>query len=403
MAAVLAPATVGLLAVSAGPAAALAPCALGLLDHVVPCDNAVEALTWLTSAEGLGLAAGGALAGDARRPGRLGFGVVAEEDARSRRARFLKELAARDLYAWFGIPPDADAEAIRVAAEAKRRELSATPMPQNRRAVEKAFCDQGEKALLRPDIRREYDALLRATQAPARVTSASRGVAEREERLRAARERIEHFDDDDARMAPGAAMFLADENARASLESERAAAAAVDDAAAALAGARRARVEGATTRGLALAERAHALRVTAGTLNTLGAARRDIGDLAGSEAALRESVAMLSTVRENAPGWIALSATLRARGDLAGAEQAAMKVIEEDDESPYGWRALAMLLTDRGETVRAGDAWERSAGLGLDVPGALAGLQVLRKDALARNDLLGAANIEDRVARIRRG
>ena len=41
--------------------------------------------------------------------------------------------------------------------------------------------------------------------------------------------------------------------------------------------------------------------------------------------------------------------------------------------------------------------------LGLDVPGALAGLQVLRKDGLARNDQLGAANIDDRIARIRRG
>jgi len=42
-------------------------------------------------------------------------------------------------------------------------------------------------------------------------------------------------------------------------------------------------------------------------------------------------------------------------------------------------------------------------GLGLDVPGALAGLQVLRKDCLARNDQLGAADIDDRIARIRRG
>ena len=132
-------------------------------------------------------------------------------------------------------------------------------------------------------------------------------------------------------------------------------------------------------------------------------ARRDAGDLAGSEEALRASVRMLSTVRENAPGWVALAATLRARGDLDGAEQAALRVIEEDEENAYAWRALALVLTDRGETIRAGDAWERSAGFGLDVPGVLAGLEVLRKDALARNDLLGAANIEDRIARIRRG
>ena len=36
---------------------------LELLDVVVPGRNAIEALTWLTSAEGLGLAAGAAVAG----------------------------------------------------------------------------------------------------------------------------------------------------------------------------------------------------------------------------------------------------------------------------------------------------------------------------------------------------
>lgn len=329
---------------------------------------------------------------------------MADDDPRARRARFLKELAARDLYAWFGIPADADADAVRAAAERKRRELAGTPMPQNKRAIEKAFCDQGEKALLRPDVRREYDALLSAARNPRRaVTSAERGVAEREARLQAARDRIEHHSDDDARMAPGAAMFLGDEDVEVQLAAERRAASTLTDFASTLAAARQARVEGAAVRALALAERARSLRETAGSLTTLGAARRDVGDLAGSEEVLRRSVAMLSTVRENAPGWIALSATLRARGDLDGAEQAAMRVIEEDDEDPHGWHALAMVLTDRGETIRAGDAWERMAGFGLDVPAALAGLQVLRKDSLARNDLLGAANIEDRVARIRRG
>ncbi len=329
---------------------------------------------------------------------------MADDDARKRRERFLRELAARDLYAWFGIAQDAGPDAIRAAAQVKREEISHTPMPQHTRSIEKAFCDQGEKALLRPDVRREYDALLHAAASPVRsVTSQQRAVAEREERLKAARDRIEHYGDDDARMAAGPAMFFSSPEARAELEAERVAAATVADPAAALRAARRARVEGAAARGLALAERAHALRVTAGSLNTLGGARRDVGDLAGSESALRESVAMLPTVRENAPGWIALSATLRARGDLDGAEQAAMKIIEDDEDDPYGWRALAFVLTDRGEALRAGDAWERSASLGLDVPGVLAGLQVLRKDCLARNDQLGAANIEDRIARIRRG
>ena len=329
---------------------------------------------------------------------------MAAEDAKSRRDRFLRELASRDLYAWFGIPENAEAEAISAAAEAKRREIAGTPMPQNKRAIEKAFCDQGEKALLRPDVRREYDALLHASRSPARAANAaSRAISEREERLRVARDRIEHYGDDDARMAPGDVMFLGGAEARATLEEERAAAAGVSDFATALRDARRARVEGHSLQALAMAERAHALKVTAGSLNTLGAARRDVGDIAGSEKALRESVAMLPTVRENAPGWIALSATLRARGDLDGAEQAALRVIEEEDEDPYGWRALAYVLTDKGETLRAGDAWERTAGHGLDVPGALAGLQVLRKDSLARNDQLGAANIEDRIFRIRRG
>ena len=71
-----------------------------------------------------------------------------------------------------------DAAAISAAAEAKRREIAGTPMPQNKRAIEKAFCDQGEKALLRPDIRREYDALLHAARSPARAaTAASRAVS----------------------------------------------------------------------------------------------------------------------------------------------------------------------------------------------------------------------------------
>ncbi len=329
---------------------------------------------------------------------------MADEDARARRARFLKELAARDLYAWFGIAPDADDETVRAAAEAKRSELAHTPMPQHNRSIERAFCDQGEKALLRPAIRREYDALLRAGRSPVRPrTSAERGVAEREARLRAARERIEHHTADDARMAPGAAMFLGGEDVEVELAAERRAASTATDFAQTLAGARQARVAGAAVKALALAEKAHSLRETAGSLTTLGGARRDVGDLAGSEEALRRSVALLPTVRENAPGWIALSATLRARGDLDGAEQAAMKVIEEDEDDPHGWHALAFVLTDRGETVRAGDAWERMAKLGLDVPAVLAGLQVLRKDSLARNDQLGAANIEDRVARIRRG
>jgi tetratricopeptide (TPR) repeat protein len=327
---------------------------------------------------------------------------VAADDRAQRRARFLRELAARDLYEWFGIPPDAGDDAIREAAERKRRELASTPMAQRARQIERAFCDQGEKVLLRPDYRRDYDALLRASRTP-ESTGQSRAVAEREARLRAARERIERYGDDDARMAPGAATMLAAPDARERLEAERVAAAAVDDPAEALAAARRARVEGESLRALAFAERANALAATPRALTTLAGARRDVGDLAGSEAAAREGLRLLPTVRENAPGWTALGATLRARGELDAAADAAGRLIEEDEEDPHGWRVMALVDADRGETLRAGEAWERSARLGLDVPGALAGLEVLRRDSLARNDSLAAADIESRIARIRRG
>ncbi len=328
---------------------------------------------------------------------------MAVDDRAQRRARFLRELAARDLYEWFGIPPDAGDDAVRDAAERKRRELASTPMPQRTRTIERAYCDQGEKALLRPDVRREYDALLRQARTP-RATSQSRAAAEREARLTAARERIERYGDDDARMSPGAATLLAAPDARARLDAERAAASRVADAGEALATARQARIEGAALRALAFAERARELTPAAPrALTTLAGARRDIGDLAGSEEAAREGLKALPTARENAPGWAALGATLRARGELDAADDAAGRLIEEDEEDPHGWRVMALVASDRGDTLRAGEAWERSARLGLDVPGALAGLEVLRRDSLARNDSLGAADIESRIARIRRG
>ena len=215
-------------------------------------------------------------------------------------------------------------------------------MPQNNRSMERAFCDQGEKALLRPEIRREYDALLKASRRPGR-TSAERGVAEREARLREARERVEHHSADDARMAPGDAMFLAIGGGRGRAR-------------------RRATAPprpGPTPRDASRRPRAPASRAppSAGSpspsrpapcaprrgLNTLGGARRDVGDLAGSEAALRESVALLPTVRENAPGWIALVGHAprprRPRRRRAGRAE----VIEEDEEDAYGWRALAFV------------------------------------------------------------
>ena len=164
-----------------------------------------------------------AMAGAGRRvdprssPGRSVPGMV-DDDRSRRRERFMRELASRDLYEWFGIPPDAGDDAIREAAERKRRELSTTPMPQKKRSMERAFCDQGEKALLRPDVRREYDSLLKGGSAvgTGAERAAARNVAEREARLTAARERIQHYGADDARMAPGAATLLASPDVRTS-------------------------------------------------------------------------------------------------------------------------------------------------------------------------------------------
>jgi tetratricopeptide (TPR) repeat protein len=329
------------------------------------------------------------------------------DDPAAKRARFIRELATRDLYAWFGIPRDADADQIREAAERRRRAISGTPMPQRQRSIERAFCDQGEKALLRPDIRRDYDALLDRGSAKAGTTgalaAANKAVQEREARLRAARERIQHYGPDDTRMVAGSATLLASDEAQEELAGHYRAAAAVKDSREALSAAREARARGQVLRGLAFAERAHAIAVTPATLNTLGAARRDTGDLAGSEQALRASVKALPTVRENAPGWTALAATLRARGELVEADAIARKIVDEEEEDAHGWRILAMVAGDREDVDTALKAWEKTAELGLDVPGVLAALDALRKDRLARGDARGAAEVEMRMARLRLG
>lgn len=326
-----------------------------------------------------------------------------DDEKRARRAAFLRQLATRDLYAWLGIPRDAGDDAIREAAERMRKTLSSTPMPQKRRATERAFCDQGERALLRPPLRREYDALLGSAAKPSAVVARTldRNRAEREARLTAARQRLEHYGADDARMAPGRASLLVEEGAEERMAAAYRAAARITDAAPALRAARRARVEGDPIVALTHAERAHRLGPTAGALNTLGAARRDVGDLEGSEHVLRESLRLLSTVRENAPGWVALAATLRAAGKLAEATHAAETVLGEEEDDAHAWRALAMIAADQGDAAKAGEAWERSARLGLDVPGALQGLQDLRKDLLARGDRTGVAGVELRISRLR--
>lgn len=327
------------------------------------------------------------------------------DDPKERRAQFLRQLATRDLYAWFGIPRTAGAEEISAAAERMRERLKTTPMPQAKRANERAFCDQGEKALLRPDIRKQYDALLGGSQRrrPVEVgdPAARRAAQAREERLAAARRMVQHYDRDDVLMTPGVAVTLATPHFQAQLEEERAAAGRHTDADHALRAARAARTEADPIRAIALAERAHELAPSAGTLRTLGAAYRDAGDLDRSTTLLRECVRILPGLRENAPGWAALAATLTAAGVLDEADAAALRLVRDDEEDPYGWRALAIVSAARGDVARAAESWERTARLGLDVPGALQGLQDLRRDCLARGDRTTAVDLEGRIARLR--
>jgi len=275
-------------------------------------------------------------------------------------------------------------------------------MPQSRRATERAFCDQGEKALLRPDIRQAYDALLGGQQ-PARAVDAAAGRAarERDARLKEARERIQHYDRDDAIMTPGQPISLGHPGTEAQLADERVGAGRIADAAAALKASRQARFEGAPLRALALAERAHGLAPSAGSLRTLGATHRDLGDLQQSESLLREGIRLLPGLRENTPGWVALTATLVASGALDEANAEALRLVNEDEEDPHAWRVLAIVSAARGDAPRAAEAWERSARLGLDLPGALSGLQALRKDCLARGDRAAAVGLEARIARLR--
>lgn len=323
-------------------------------------------------------------------------------DLKARRAEFLRQLATRDLYEWFGISRAASDDEIREAAERVRVKLKGTPMPQAKRASERAFCDQGEKALLRPDIRRDYDALLEPRrQTVSADTSARRVADERHARLKAARDRVQHYERDDGHMLPGLTVSLAAAATRTELADERAAAARITDAAAALTAARVARAEGAPLRALGLAERAHELAPTAGTLRTLGAAHRDLGAVSEAVAFHRRGVEELPTLRDNSPGWAALCASLLAAGELAEAERIALNLVNDDDEEPHGWRLLALVSAAQADTARAAEAFERSARLGLDTAGALDGLQSLRKESLARGDRTAAADLESRIARLR--
>lgn len=330
---------------------------------------------------------------------------MSTEEQKERRAQFLRQMATRDLYAWLGIDRTASPEEISAAAERMREKLKTTPMPQAKRANERAFCDQGEKVLLRPDIRRQYDALLGGAKrrAPVEVGDvASRKAAQlREERLAEARARVQHYDRDDVIMSPGVPLPLGTPAVQDRLDEERDATARHTDAATALRAARAARVEADPLRAIALAERAHALGASAGTLRTLGAAHRDLADLVESTNLLRESVRILPGLRENAPGWAALSATLTAAGEVDEAEAIALRLVRDDEEDAYGWRVLALSSAARGDVARSAEAWERTARLGLDVPGALQGLQDLRRDCLARGDRTTAVDLEGRLARLR--
>lgn len=324
------------------------------------------------------------------------------DDTNARRTQFLRQLATRDLYAWFGIPRSATDDEIRQAAERMRVSLKSTPMPQAKRTTERAFCDQGEKALLRPDIRRDYDAMLEPARRTIATDKATRRLTdEREARLTAARDRVLHYQRDDALMFPGLTVSLAADATQEELASENKKAAGIADAATALAAARAARLESAPLRALALAQRAHNLAPSADTLRTLGAAHRDLGDVTEAVALHRRSVEQLPALRDNTPGWAALCASLLAAGQLAEAETIALELVNDDDEEPHGWRLLALVSAAKDDVARAAEAFERSAKLGLDQTGALDGLQALRKESLARGDRATAVDLEGRITRLR--
>lgn len=324
------------------------------------------------------------------------------DDPQARRTQFLRQLATRDLYEWLGIARTASDDEIRAAAERMRVSLKSTPMPQAKRANERAFCDQGEKALLRPDIRREYDALLEPARRTIATDKATRRITdEREARLTAARDRVLHYQRDDALMFPGLTVSLAADATQEELAGEHKKAAGIADERAALKAARAARLESAPLRALALAQRAHNLAPSADTLRTLGAVHRDLGDLPEAVALHRRGVAELSTLRDNAPGWAALCASLLAAGELAEAEKIALDLVNDDDEEPHGWRLLALVSAANDDIARSAEAFERSAKLGMDPAGAMGGLQNLRKEALARGDRAAAVDLEDRITRLR--
>jgi len=62
-----------------------------------------------------------------------------------------------------------------------------------------------------------------------------------------------------------------------------------------------------------------------------------------------------------------------------------------------------MIAGEREDIDTALRAWQRTAELGLDVPGVLAALDALRKDRLARGDARAAAEVETRMAHLRLG
>ena len=308
---------------------------------------------------------------------------------------------------WVGIPPDADDEAVARGRGARSgAQLAFHAHAAADPTIERAYCDQGEKALLRAREPPEYDAPLRASRTP-QTTALSRAVAEREERLRAARERIERYGDDDARMAlarrPCSRRPTPPRPASTPSAPRRG---AVTDAAQALAAGRRRAARGGLVTAGPRPRRARVERCRprpgadhpGRPPDATGATRRQRGRRAGGVAQAPISV------RENAPGWAALGATLRARGDLDAAADAAGRLIEEDEEdSPRLARDGAGSSTDRGEPRRAGEAWERSARSASTSPAPSPASRCSAATASPAASSLAAADIEGRIARIRRG
>jgi tetratricopeptide (TPR) repeat protein len=304
-----------------------------------------------------------------------------------------------------GVRPGATCEAVKAGAEARRATLRQTPMPQDRRREELTWCDHAERVLCDAGLRRDWERARTTTAAPAVVQHLSRteakNKAERDARLaQAAADRPPYLDAylSTRASAPGFLAVPAQEEALAAAARE---AARVTDQAGCIDRALALRQGGQPAPALAWARRAAAIRPSAHALNVLGTVEREAGDLAASERSLRASLAREPNPLRNAPGHVALAATLRAEGRAAEALDLADRVLESDPEDRYAHRTRAGALADLGradEAVRALDASQP-----LDPQGALELVRQLRAQRVAAGDRRGVAVAEDALRHLEEG